>query len=139
MKSIELAKKFSSKGLSNLTIRLQKQKSKWISIFNVVKAMTLEYRTRTLFYVLPVKKSIRFQPVLSDKVLEKIRPKLQSVIERQTVAEEASRNLKQFAASQNIEDGAEQKKELTNFHRFCSILDSVFYFSAVTFYLFTLK
>jgi len=108
MSGLDLARKFASKSLSNFTLNLNRQKSKCISIFQVARVTTNDWKDRVLFFVLPIKRNILLKPVLTDKELERIRPELRKAIERQAIVEEASRNLKQFAGSHKNEK--EEKK-----------------------------
>lgn len=115
MKGLELARRLATERFSGLSLRYRRQKNKWVSALSVIRATTNEWRHRVLFYALPVKKSVDLKPVLSEKELQRIRPRLQKAIEWQTVTEEASRNLKQFVGSRKSEKEEKNSKVGFNF------------------------
>ena len=110
MKGLDLARRLALQRFSGLRLKYRRQKTKWLSVFSAIRAVTYEWHHRVLFYALPVKKSVDLKPVLTDKDLERIRPRLQRAIERQTVTAEASRNLKQFVGSRKDEKNENKAK-----------------------------
>ena len=134
MKGLDLVRRLASERFSSLSLKFRRQKLKWVSIFNVIRATTNEWHHRVLFYALPVKKSVYLKPVLTDRELERIRPKLQKAVERQTVAEEASRNLEQFVGSRNNEKD-DKKSKVWCYTLTCNAKNTVMWHSALSYFL----
>ena len=99
MKNFELAKTILTKSWSSFSSKVSRQKSRSLSVLNVVLTTLRTFQEQTLFYVLPVKKSLNLKPVLTDHELDRVRSKLQSVIEKQKQLEESSRILEQFSGN----------------------------------------
>ena len=69
----------------------------------------MSIQEETFFYVFPVRKSQNFKELLSPAELERVRLKMQSVVEWQKQFEESSRISQQFSG--NVKPKEEVKKE----------------------------
>ena len=109
MKNLELAKALLTKSWSSFSSKVSRQKSRYVSVLRVVLTSMRTFQDQTLFYVLPVKKSLNLKPVLTDQELDRVRSKLQTVIEHQKQSEESSRILEQFSG--NVKSQEKPQKE----------------------------
>jgi len=109
MKGFLLAQKILSKRVSNLSDKFSRQKSKCFSALSLIQTRLSSLQEETFFYIFPVRKSQNFKELLSPEELDRVRLKMQSVIEWQKQFEESSRISKQFSG--NAKPKEEAKKE----------------------------
>jgi hypothetical protein len=109
MKGFLLAQKILSKRVSKLSDKVSRQKSKCFSALSLLQTRLLSLQEETFFYIFPVRKSQNFKELLSPEELDRVRLKMQSVIEWQKQFEESSRISKQFSG--NAKPKEEAKKE----------------------------
>jgi hypothetical protein len=109
MKGVLLAKKILSKRWSNLYDKVSRQKTKCVSAVYLFHSRVVTFQEETFFYLFPVRKSQNFKELLSPEELERVRLKMQSVVEWQKQFEESSRISKQFSG--NVKPKEEAKKE----------------------------
>ena len=109
MKGFLLAQKILTKRWSNLSDKFSRRKSKCVSALSLLQSRLLSIQEETFFYVFPVRKSQNFRELLSPKELERVRLKMQSVVEWQKQFEESSRISKQFSG--NVKPKEETNKE----------------------------